>query len=66
MTIEPAGTGPSAPPSPSRTNPWVITAVIAFVLCCGCFGALGLLLAFGGDILKELGLTASLLIQTLH
>ena len=60
MSSEPTS---APPPAPAKTNPWVIAAAVAVVLCCGCFGVVGLLLAFGGDILEELGLAASLLIQ---
>jgi hypothetical protein len=46
---------PSAPPKrSSNTVVYVIAAI--FVLCCLCFGALGLIIAFWQPILFELGL----------
>jgi hypothetical protein len=56
--IEP-GSAPLAPaPAPAKTNPWIIVSVVLVVLCCGCFGAIGLLIAFVPDVLHELGLTS--------
>jgi hypothetical protein len=52
---EPAVT-PPAPPQPSKLPTWVIILVVVLVLCCCLFGAIGLLLAFGEDLLYELGL----------
>jgi hypothetical protein len=50
-----AAGGPPAP-SPKPTNPWVIVIAAIVVVCCLCFGVLGLLLAFIDPILNELGL----------
>jgi hypothetical protein len=47
-------------PQPKKLEPWVIIIVIIVVACCFCFGAIGMLLAFGGPILTELGLNAIL------
>jgi cell shape-determining protein MreD len=33
-------------------NPWVIVLCVVVLLCCLCFGGLGLLLAFGEDLLS--------------
>jgi hypothetical protein len=29
-----------------KTNPWIIIIAVIVVVCCGCFGILGLILAF--------------------
>jgi len=48
---------PSAmPPAPRKTNPWVIVVVVVVVLCCLCFGGIGLLWAFGQDLLNSFGI----------
>jgi len=45
------------PPPPSRkNNTWIIVLVVILVLCCCCVGAIGLIIAFGPDILNELGI----------
>jgi hypothetical protein len=54
-----AGT-PLPPPAPQKTNPWIIVILVIVVLCCGCFGVIGLLIAFGEPVLHELGLTSFL------
>jgi len=43
---------PAAPPAPRKMNPWVIVLCVVVLLCCLCFGGLGLLLAFGEDLLS--------------
>lgn len=53
--VETTGT-PLPPSTPQRTNLWIIVIAVVVVVCCGCFGVVGLLLAFGPDILHELGL----------
>jgi hypothetical protein len=48
---------PSLPPTPpKKTNPWLIVGGVLLVLCCACFGSLGLILAFGQDLLNAFGL----------
>jgi hypothetical protein len=47
------------PSAPQKTNPWIIVIVVVVMLCCFCVGAIGLLFAFGGPILNELGLLHS-------
>lgn len=48
---------PSTPPPPRKSNTGLIIAIIVIVvLCCCCVGALGLTIAFGSDILQELGI----------
>ena len=42
--------------APRKMEPWVIVVAVIVVLCCLCVGATGLLFAFGGPILNELGL----------
>ncbi len=55
---------PPSPAPPSKTNPWIIIVVVAVVVCGGCFGVAGLLLAFGPEILHELGLISLVPILT--
>lgn len=45
-----------SPAPPKKTNPWLIAGVVVLVLCCACFGTLGLILAFGQDLLNAFGL----------
>jgi hypothetical protein len=45
-----------APAAPQKTNPWLVIILVSVVLCCFCIGLIGLLIAFGGPILNELGL----------
>jgi hypothetical protein len=56
--IESAGTQLPPAPASQKTQPWIIVVVVLVLLCCGCFGAIGLLIAFVPDILHELGLTS--------
>jgi len=51
---------PLSSPAPQKTKTWVIVVVVIVVLCCLCFGAIGLLIAFGLPVLNELGLYALL------
>jgi len=51
------GTPPPPPPA-KKSNAWLIALLVVFVLCCCCVGAIGLLIAFGQDILNELGIYA--------
>jgi hypothetical protein len=44
---------PSVPPG--KPSPWLITALVVILGCCLCVGCLGLLVAFGPDLLHELG-----------
>jgi hypothetical protein len=54
-------TPPNVPAAqPKKPETWVIVIVVIMVICCFCFGAIGMLLAFGGPILTELGLNAVL------
>jgi hypothetical protein len=53
--VDPAGI-----PALQKTNPWIIIIAVAVVVCCACFGVTGLLIAFGPEILHELGLAAVL------
>jgi hypothetical protein len=46
---------PPLPPPAKKNNTWLIVLVVILVLCCCCVGAIGLLIAFGQDILNELG-----------
>ncbi len=47
---------PVAPlPPTKKNNTWLIVLVVILVLCCCCVGAIGLIIAFGPDILNELG-----------
>jgi hypothetical protein len=48
---------PAAPfPPAKKNNTWLIVLVVILVLCCCCVGAIGLIIAFGPDILNELGI----------
>jgi len=49
---------PIAPPPPptKKSNTWLIVLVAILVVCCCCVGVIGLLIAFGPDILNELGI----------
>jgi hypothetical protein len=51
---------PVPPPAtiPKKTNPWIIAILVLVVLCCGCFGVVGLLVGFWEPIRQELGLSA--------
>ena len=53
---EPAGVPILPLTAPRKMEPWVIVIIALVVLCCLCVGATGLLFAFGGPILNELGL----------
>jgi hypothetical protein len=56
-----SATGAPLPPAsaPQKVNPWIIVIVVIVALCCLCVGMTGLLFAFGGPILNELGLLHS-------
>ncbi len=56
---------PVAPPPIQKTNPWIIIIAVAVVLCCACFGILGLLIAFGPELLHELGMAGLPLLHAL-
>jgi hypothetical protein len=43
-------------PPAKKINPWIIIVAVVVILCCACFGLLGLVIAFGPDLLQELGL----------
>ena len=47
---------PPLPPPSRKNNTWLIVLVVILVLCCFCVGAIGLIIAFGPDILNELGI----------
>ena len=48
---------PVAPlPPAKKNNTWLIALAVILVLCCCCVGAIGLFIAFGPDILNELGI----------
>ena len=61
--VETPGAFSQPPAAPQKTNPWLIVLVSCVVLCCFYLGATGLLFAFGGPILNELGLLQALIIQ---
>ncbi len=56
---------PADPPPIQKTNPWIIIIAVAVVICCACFGILGLLIAFGPEIMNELGITGIPLLHLL-
>jgi hypothetical protein len=43
--------------SPKKTNPWIIAILVVVVVCCGCFGVVGLLIGFWDPIQQAFGLT---------
>jgi hypothetical protein len=47
---------PGQPPvlTPKKTNPWVIAILVLVVLCCGCFGVVGLIFGFWEPITQSL------------
>jgi len=47
---------PSHAAQPSKPETWVIILVVVFVLCCCMVGVTGLIIAFGPEILGELGI----------
>ena len=47
---------PPLPPPSRKNNTWLIVLVAILVLCCCCVGAIGLIIAFGPDILNEFGI----------
>jgi len=47
---------PPPPPPPKKSNAWLVALAVVFILCCCCVGTIGLLIAFGQDILNELGI----------
>ena len=51
---------PAPAPTPQKTNPWIYIVAAVILICCFCFGVVGLLLAFGPEILHELGLSSLL------
>ena len=60
-------TGTPLPPpaaAPAKTNPWVIAIVVLVVVCCGCFGVIGLLFGFWDPIQQALGLSNVLPVLT--
>ncbi len=64
MTDMPGSPVPLPAPTPKKTNPWIIAILVVVVLCCGCFGVVGLLVGFWDPIRQELGLSA--IIQSLQ
>jgi hypothetical protein len=54
--VEATGAPLPPPSAPQKTNPWIIVVAVIVVVCCSCFGMIGLLIAFGPDVLHELGL----------
>jgi len=53
---EVTGIPPAPLPPAKKNNTWLIVLVVILVLCCCCVGAIGLIIAFGPDILNELGI----------
>ena len=50
---------PPVAPALQKTNPWIIIVAVAVVVCCACFGIVGLMIAFGPEILHELGVAGT-------
>ena len=57
--IENSGAPLPSPTTPTKLQPWVIVVAVLVVMCCFCVGATGLLFAFGGPILDQLGVLHS-------
>lgn len=57
---------PLPPPedAPQKTNPWIIAILVIVVVCCGCFGVVGLLIGFWEPIQQAFGLSALLPVLT--
>jgi hypothetical protein len=47
-----SGQPPAVPPN--KTNPWLIAILVLVVLCCGCFGVIGLIFGFWEPITQSL------------
>jgi hypothetical protein len=39
---------------PRKTNPWIIAILVLVVLCCGCFGVVGLIFGFWEPITQSI------------
>jgi len=59
-------TGTPLPPvtNPKKNNRWMIAILVAVVICCGCFGVVGLLVGFWEPIQDAFGLPTMLPIIT--
>ena len=57
---------PLPPPSdtPKKANPWIIAIVVIVIVCCGCFGVVGLLFGFWDPIRQAFGMSALLPVLT--
>jgi len=53
---ETTGTPLPLPAPPEKISSWLVALVVILVLCCCCVGTIGLIIAFGPDILNELGI----------
>jgi hypothetical protein len=52
---------PLPPPAASpQKNKWIIAIAVIVVVCCGCFGVIGLLFGFWDPIRQALGLSSLL------
>ncbi len=58
--LNPPPVPPAGVPPIQKTNPWVFIIAAIVVVCCLCVGTVGLLIAFGPEILHELGVAARL------
>lgn len=51
-------TGPTLPPPeavPKKINPWIIAVLVVMLVCCACFGVVGLLVGFWDPIRQAFG-----------
>ena len=56
-------TGTPLPPqgaAPKKTNPWIIVILVTVLVCCGCFGVVGLLVGFWDPIRQAFGFSSLL------
>jgi hypothetical protein len=43
-----------------KTNPWIIVILVIVLICCGCFGVVGLLVGFWDPIRQAFGFSSLL------
>ncbi len=53
---------PTPPPAvaPKKLSPWIIAILVIVLVCCGCFGAVGLAVGFWDPIRQAFGFTSLL------
>jgi hypothetical protein len=58
---------PLQPPgeAPKKTNPWIIAILVTVLVCCCCFGVVGLLVGFWDPIRQAFGFSSLLPMLTI-